>query len=412
MDLLDLSADQRPRLRSARILLVGMKALANEIAKNLVLAGIGSLTVVDHEAVTAEDLGSQFFVSRDHIGHNRAFAALAQIRTLNPRVNIIADQEPISTKPPDFFAAYDITIVTCLDINTLSMINASCRISNRKFYAADTHGMYGYVFADLIMHDFVIERAKGNKVTQLKVAETGTRMVTASSTKKENGKIIEMVSKREIYSPLILANTSPLPAEITSNRRRRLQVTPLISCLRALFDFQKASGGRLPSHNRPDLELFTSLATEKHQELLLPIETLRSDFLRSFLQNLSSEIAPVAAFLGGSLAQDVINVLGQREQPLQNFLLFDGEDFKGPIYSLHPIFPDTLPMPDPMTLTNGAATLNSAGMSFGANMGVGLTSFNGMTMARPAVASPNMDTGVGPITANGEAKSTVEARNQ
>lgn len=47
-----------------------MKALANEVAKNLVLAGIGSLTIIDHEVVTEEDLGAQFFVSQEHIGQN------------------------------------------------------------------------------------------------------------------------------------------------------------------------------------------------------------------------------------------------------------------------------------------------------------------------------------------------------
>ena len=350
-----------------------MKALANEIAKNLVLAGVGSLTVVDHEAVTEDDLGAQFFISGEHLGQNRAHAALPQIQKLNPRVSLEADQDPISTKAPEYFAAYDITIATCLDIVTLSMINASCRISNRKFYAADIHGMYGYVFADLIVHDFVIERAKGNKVTEVNKAETMTRMVMTSATKKENGKVIEMVSKRETYSPIILANTSPLPPEITNNRRRRLQVTPLVSCLRALFDFQKVSNGRLPSHSRSDLELFTSLATEKHRELLLPTETLRSDFLRSFLQNLGSELTPVAAFLGGSLAQDVINVLGQREQPLQNFLLFDGEDFKSPIYSLHPFFPEILTEAGPNQVQLGTAVVNQMGgvLDTGMRMGLG-----------------------------------------
>lgn len=58
------------RLRSANILLIGMRALANEIAKNLVLAGIGSLTILDDQLVTEDDLGSQFFVSELHVGMN------------------------------------------------------------------------------------------------------------------------------------------------------------------------------------------------------------------------------------------------------------------------------------------------------------------------------------------------------
>jgi ubiquitin-like 1-activating enzyme E1 A len=41
-----------------------VKALANEVAKNLVLAGIGSLTIIDHQVVTEEDLGAQFFIAQ------------------------------------------------------------------------------------------------------------------------------------------------------------------------------------------------------------------------------------------------------------------------------------------------------------------------------------------------------------
>ena len=344
------------RLRSAKILLIGMKALANEIAKNLVLAGVGSLTVLDHEPVTEEDLSSQFFVSEDHFGQNRAQAALPQILKLNPRVALFADPNPVASKYPEYFSSFDITIATNLDIDTLTNINAACRFNGRKFYAADTHGMYGYVFADLILHEFVVERQMGNKATEVGKAETPTRMVLSTSSKRENGKAIEMVRKSELFSPLLLANTSPLPSDISNNRRRRMQVTPLLSCFRALFEFQRLSMGRLPSHGRADLELFTRLATEKHRELLLPPETLRSDFLRSFLQNLGSEISPVATFLGGSLAQDVINVLGQREQPLQNMLLFDGEEFKGPIYSMHPYVDDTLPIAAAVNITNGVST--------------------------------------------------------
>ena len=66
------------RIRSANILLITVKALANEVAKNLVLAGIGSLTILDHENVTEEDLGAQFFIAQaqseeDVIGKNVSY---------------------------------------------------------------------------------------------------------------------------------------------------------------------------------------------------------------------------------------------------------------------------------------------------------------------------------------------------
>lgn len=57
-------------MRNAKILIITMQALANEVAKNLVLAGIGSLTVLDPEVVHEDDLGAQFFISEEHIGQN------------------------------------------------------------------------------------------------------------------------------------------------------------------------------------------------------------------------------------------------------------------------------------------------------------------------------------------------------
>jgi len=51
------------RLRDARVLLVNIGGLGAEIAKNLVLAGVGSLTMLDTHPVVLSDLGSQFFLT-------------------------------------------------------------------------------------------------------------------------------------------------------------------------------------------------------------------------------------------------------------------------------------------------------------------------------------------------------------
>lgn len=259
---------------------------------------------------------------------------------MNPRVQLRVDTEDVHTKQPDYFAQFDIIIATELDFSTYTMINASCRLANRPFYAAGLHGFYSYVFSDLISHDFAIERAQSNVPSTIQ--ETPTRSILNITTKVENEKVIEMVTKREVYSPLILANTSPLPEDLTRLPRRRRQVTPLLTCMRALWEFQKLPGNTQPFptlSSRQDLELFTKLARDRHHELKLDISTLDSTFLRTFLENLGSELSPVAAFVGGSLAQDVINVLSAREQPLQNLLLFDGERSMAPIYPLHPFFP-------------------------------------------------------------------------
>ena len=62
--------EAQSRMRKAKVLLITIRALGNEVAKNLVLAGIGSLTVVDSGQVSEKDVSSQFFVTSEDIGKN------------------------------------------------------------------------------------------------------------------------------------------------------------------------------------------------------------------------------------------------------------------------------------------------------------------------------------------------------
>ena len=61
-------AQAQERIRSAHVLLISLRSLGTEIAKNLTLAGISSLTIIDDEPVTEEDLGTQYFVREEDVG--------------------------------------------------------------------------------------------------------------------------------------------------------------------------------------------------------------------------------------------------------------------------------------------------------------------------------------------------------
>jgi ubiquitin-like 1-activating enzyme E1 A len=47
-------------MRSSTVLILSLKSVAHEIIKNLVLAGIGRLIVMDDGVVTEDDLGTGF----------------------------------------------------------------------------------------------------------------------------------------------------------------------------------------------------------------------------------------------------------------------------------------------------------------------------------------------------------------
>lgn len=55
-------------MRNATILVVNLRGVATEAIKNIVLAGVGKLIVVDGEKVAPEDLGAGFFFRDEDVG--------------------------------------------------------------------------------------------------------------------------------------------------------------------------------------------------------------------------------------------------------------------------------------------------------------------------------------------------------
>ncbi|CAM9284676.1 unnamed protein product, partial [Heterosigma akashiwo] len=71
-------------LAGARVLLVGAGPTATETAKNLVLPGVGAVTVLDGHAGGPSGPGEQLFVTPADVGKPRAEAAAAALAELNP----------------------------------------------------------------------------------------------------------------------------------------------------------------------------------------------------------------------------------------------------------------------------------------------------------------------------------------
>ncbi|KKA26623.1 hypothetical protein TD95_002928 [Thielaviopsis punctulata] len=326
------------RIRNARVLLITLGSLGNEIAKNLVLAGIGSLTVLDHKLISESDFGAQFLLSQETspIGTPRVEAAKAQIQALNPRVAVAVDADDVKNKNTAFFKDFDIIIATDLLPPQLNTLNTYARLHGKCFYAAGVHGLYGFVFSDLIDHKFTIKRKVGN-VTTKTGPETRSRSVVDVQVSREDGVLVEHVTKLEKYSTWYLAWDMPtLSADITRSKRRLRAVSPILSCLRGLWDFQQTHGRSPSIAAAEDFRAVVRAIQHKHNSFGLPPETLRADTIRQFVQNIGCELMPVAAVVGGHVAQDVINVLGQNQQSLQNMLVFDGETCEGSVYSLLP----------------------------------------------------------------------------
>jgi len=77
------------KLIKMKVLIVGMRGLGVETAKNLILAGPQSVTIYDPTPVAWGDLSSNFYTREEHVGKvSRAQASYEKLQELNPYVKV------------------------------------------------------------------------------------------------------------------------------------------------------------------------------------------------------------------------------------------------------------------------------------------------------------------------------------
>lgn len=76
------------RMGVANVLIIGLNGLGVEIAKNIILAGVKSVTLHDDTPASHLDLASQFYLTENDIGQPRAQASSKKLAELNPYVHV------------------------------------------------------------------------------------------------------------------------------------------------------------------------------------------------------------------------------------------------------------------------------------------------------------------------------------
>jgi ubiquitin-activating enzyme E1 len=142
-----IGVDAMRRLASSSVLVSGLGGLGAEIAKNLILAGVKSLTVHDSAVAQLSDVASNFCLSESSVGANRALASFAQLKTLNDSVSVSAATGPLTE---DLLRRFQCVVVTDgRRESELRRIAGFCHASGVKLVLAETRGVFGYVFADV-----------------------------------------------------------------------------------------------------------------------------------------------------------------------------------------------------------------------------------------------------------------------
>ncbi|XP_044773073.1 ubiquitin-like modifier-activating enzyme 7 [Neomonachus schauinslandi] len=372
---LDLPAMQR--IRRAKVLLSGLQGLGAEVAKNLVLMGVGSLTLHDPHPTCWSDLAAQFFLSEKDLERSRAEASQEPVAKLNGAVQVCVHTGDITE---ELLLDFQVVVLTASKLEEQLRVDALCHKLGICFLVADTRGLVGQLFSDF-GEDFTVQDPTeaepltaaiqhisqgspgiltlrkeadaryfhdGDLVTfsgiegmvelngcdprPIHVQEDGTLEIgnTAIFSRYLRGGAVTEVKKSETVSHKPLDVALLQPRVVAQSPQEADRARCLHQAFRALHQFEHLNG-RLPQPWDPDdaemvVGLARSLEPLKGTEGE-PLEELLDDALvQTVALSSAGGLSPMAAMLGAVAAQEVLKAISRKFMPLDQWLYFDALD--------------------------------------------------------------------------------------
>jgi len=117
------------RLKAARVLLVGVGGLGSPAALYLAAAGVGSLGLVDHDAVDLSNLQRQVLHGTSDVGRSKLDSARDRLADINPLVRLTThDVRLTSANAMSILADYDVIVDGSDNFATRYLVNDACAL--------------------------------------------------------------------------------------------------------------------------------------------------------------------------------------------------------------------------------------------------------------------------------------------
>jgi sulfur-carrier protein adenylyltransferase/sulfurtransferase len=116
------------RLLEARVLLIGAGGLGSPAALYLAAAGVGTIGIVDNDAVDESNLQRQILHSSDQLGKPKVDSARERLKGLNPDVSVVAYGERLTAANVETIASerWDVVVDGSDNFATRYLVNDAC----------------------------------------------------------------------------------------------------------------------------------------------------------------------------------------------------------------------------------------------------------------------------------------------
>lgn len=354
------------RMAASNVLIVGMKGLGVEIAKNIALAGVKSVTIYDPELVTIQDLSSQFFLREEDVGKPRAAVTLSRIAELNAYVPIRdLGGNPGEEISVDLVKGFQVVVLCGVSYKKQLEINEWTHANNVHFVSAETRGLFGSAFNDfgakftcvdptgeqpltgmivsvnkdseglvtcldetrhgLEDGDFVtftevqgmteLNGCEPRKVT-VKGPYTFSIGDTSNLSDYKTGGIFTQVKMPKIIEFKSLQESLKNPEFFITDFAKFDRPSSLHAGFQAVSEFESQHGRSPRPRNDEDASVVVDIAKKIDADI-------EEKYVKELSYQASGDLAPLNAVVGGFVAQEVLKAISAKFHPMLQHFYFD-----------------------------------------------------------------------------------------
>ncbi|OXU20851.1 hypothetical protein TSAR_007077, partial [Trichomalopsis sarcophagae] len=363
-----LGHDAMRRMANSDILISGLGGLGVEIAKNVILGGVKSVTLHDNMICQIEHLGSQFYLNKNDIGKNRAEACCQQLSELNNYVPTRYYSGPLTF---DFLKNFSVVVITETSLDEQLRISEITHNNNIALIIGETRGLFSQIFCDFGDSFSVIDATGEPPISAMvaSISRDNQGVVTCLDDTRHGMEDGDYVTFSEVQGMSELNGCEPRKIKVLGpytfsigdtsmyseyiqggivtqiKMPKNLQFRPLKDALMnpnivisdfGKFDYPEQTHlafitlhrfmkhkHRLPeAWNNEDFQEFLNLATNINNEYKLNCD-IQEDLFGLFCKTSCGDFSPMNAVVGGIIAQEVMKACSGKFHPIFQWLYFD-----------------------------------------------------------------------------------------
>ncbi|KAI8628256.1 ubiquitin-activating enzyme E1 1 [Xylariaceae sp. FL1651] len=360
------------RMGASNVLIVGLKGLGVEIAKNIALAGVKSLTLYDPTPAAIADLSSQFFLHPEDVGKPRDAVTAPRVAELNAYTPVNIHESSNLTENLSQYDKYQVVVLTNQPLQDQLVIGDYCHSKGIYVVCASTYGLFGSIFCDfgkkftcidptgenpvngiiagideeglvsaldetrhgLVDGDYVtfseVEGMEGlNGAEPRKVTVKGPYTFSIGDVsglgQYKRGGLYQQVKMPAIidFKPISASLRDPEFVQSDFAKFDRPQL--LHVAFEALNAYTQSQGHLQRPMNREDATVLVGSvkAFVEKEKIDLEVGEKEEEIIRELSYQAQGDLNPMAALFGGLAAQEVLKAVSGKFHPIKQWFYFD-----------------------------------------------------------------------------------------